>query len=115
MKNPPLRRRTITAAQRGQIIQRVIVDGWTTVAVATSFGVSKRLVDVWVADFRRTGMASLRREPAATIAAEMVQVTVSRRVRAILRKISIGLRRFFARDPLAPPLPLRRSHKNGLR
>jgi transposase-like protein len=108
MKNPPLRRRTITAAQRGQIIQRVIVDGWTTVAVATSFGISKRLVDVWVADFRRTGMASLRREPATTIAAEMVQVTVSRPVRAILRKISTGLRRFFARDPLAPPSPLRR-------
>jgi transposase-like protein len=108
MKNPPSRRRTITAAQRGQIIQLVIVDGWTTVAVATSFGVSKRLVDVWVADFRRTGMASLRREPSATIAAEMVQATVSRPVRSILRKISIGLRRFFARDPLVQPLPLRR-------
>jgi transposase-like protein len=115
MKKPPLRRRTITAAQRGQIIQRVIVDGWTSAAVETSFGVSKRLVDIWVADFRRTGMASLRREPAATIAAEMVQVTVSRPLRAILGKISIGLRRFFAMDPLAQPLPLRRSDKNGPR
>jgi transposase-like protein len=115
MKKPPLRRRTIIAAQRGQIIQRVIVDGWTSAAVETSFGVSKRLVDVWVADFRRTGMASLRREPAATIAAEMVQVTVSRLLRAILGKISIGLRRFFAMDPLAQPLPLRRSDKNGPR
>jgi transposase-like protein len=115
MKNPPLRPRTITAAQRRQIIQRVIVDGSTTAAVATSFGVSKRLVDVWVADFRRTGMASLRREPAATITAEMVQVTLSRPVQAIFRKISISLRRFFAMDPIAQPLPLRRSNKNGPR
>jgi transposase-like protein len=113
MKNPPPHRLTITAARRGQIIQRVIVDGWTTAAVAASFGVSKRLVDVWVADFRRSGMASLRRESAATIAAEMVQVMVSRPVQAILRKISNCRRRLSAIDPVVQPLLLRPSNKDG--
>jgi hypothetical protein len=113
MKNPPLRRRTITIAQRGQIIQRVIVDGWTSAAVAASFGVPKRLVDVWVADFRLHGMASLRRESGTTIAAEMVWLTMSRLMRAFLRKISTGLRRLVAIDPLAQPLSLQRSNKDG--
>jgi hypothetical protein len=115
MKNPPFRRRTITVAQRGQIIQRVIVDGWTCAAAAASFGVPTRLVEVWLADFRRNGMASLRSEPGKTIAGEVVQLMVSRPARAAVRKISIGLRRFFATDPLVQPLPLCRSNKDGPR
>jgi transposase-like protein len=112
MKNPPTPRRTVTIAQRGQIIQRVIVDGWTSDAVAASFGVPKRLVDVWVADFRRNGMASLRRATGRTTAAEIVQLTVSGPVRAIGRKLSIGLRRFFSIEPPIQPLPLSRSNKD---
>jgi len=61
MKNPDFRRRTISVAQRGQIVQRVIVDHWTS-DEAAAFGVRRRLVDVWVADFRRHGMASLRED-----------------------------------------------------
>jgi transposase-like protein len=115
MKTPLLRRPTITVAQRGQIIQRVIVDGWSSAAAAEAFGVPTRLVDVWVADFRQDGMASLRRGPATTLAAEMVQLTVMRPIRAILRKIPTGPRRFSAMDPLARPLLLRRSIKGGPR
>jgi hypothetical protein len=99
----------------GQIIQRVIVDGWTSAAVAAHFGVPERLVDVWVADFRRHGMASLRREPGRTIAAAMAQATIVLPMRAVLRKVSIGLRRFFAIDPVIQPSPLRRSNSDGSR
>lgn len=115
MKNPPLHRRKITVAQRGQIIQRVIVDGWTSAAVAASFGLPKRVVDVWVADFRRHGMASLRRDSGQTIAAEMVELAVSGPARTILRRISIGLRRFFVADAFVQPMPLRRSHDDAPR
>jgi transposase-like protein len=115
MKNHPSQRSAITAAQRGQIIQRVIVDGWTSAAAASSFGVSKRLVDIWVADFRRNGMASLRREPGRTAAATILQLTVARPLRAILRKMSSGLRRPFAVEPIVQPLPLRRSNEDGPR
>ena len=116
MKNAPTRPRTITIAQRGQIIQRVIVDGWTTTAAAATFGVPERLVTAWVADYRRHGMASLRHDPHKTIVAETVRLTVLRPVRAILRKITIVVRRFFAIDPLVQPSPLRRlndDHRGG--
>lgn len=113
MKNHMSRRPAITIAKRGQIIQRVLVDGWTSGAVAQSFDVPERLVDLWVADYRRDGMASLRHKPRKTIAAEIVHVTVWRPLCAIHRKISIGLRRLFAMDDRVPPLPLRRSNKDG--
>jgi transposase-like protein len=109
-EEPPLYRPAISIAQRGQIVQRVIVDGWTSAAVASSFGVPKRLVDVWVADFRRNGMASLRREPGRTIASTILQLTV---VRTVFRKMSIGLRRPLAIEPIVQTLPLRRSNKDG--
>jgi transposase-like protein len=113
--NPALRRRTISIAQRGQIVQRVIVDGWTSVEVAAAFGVPRRLVDVWVADFRRYGMASLRQDAGRTVAGEMIHRTVSRPARAMLHKILTGLRGSLAAEPLVEPLPLRHSNKDGLR
>jgi transposase-like protein len=113
MKNPSSGRRAITIAQRGQIIQRVLVDGWTSAAAAQSFGVPERLVDLWVADYRRDGMASLRHKPGKTIAAEIVLVTFSRPLRAVLRRISIALRRCFTIEPHVQPLPLHRSTKDG--
>jgi transposase-like protein len=113
--NPALRRRTISIAQRGQIVQRVIVDGWTSVEVAAAFGVSRSLVDVWVADFRRYGMASLRQDAGRTIAAEMIQLTMWRPVRAILRKVLIRFRGSLAAETPVQPLPLRHSNKEGFR
>jgi transposase-like protein len=107
--------RTISPARRGQIVQRVIVDGWTTADIATSYGVPEHLVDLWVEDFRRNGMASLRQEPGRSIAAEIEQLTIWRPIRANLRKVAIALRCFVTVDPQAKPLPLCRSHKDGPR
>lgn len=115
MKKTEPRRRIISVAQRGQIVQRVIVDGWASAEVATAFGVPSRVVEVWVADFRRHGMASLRQDPGGTIAAEMIRFTVWRPVRAMWRKVLIGLCGSLAPEPLVQPLPLRHSNKDGPR
>ena len=56
-----------TAAQRGQIVQRVLVDGWSAAQAAAAFGVSEWRVVQWVAAYRRHGMASLRDETAAEL------------------------------------------------
>ena len=55
-------RRTVTAAQRGQIIQRVLVAGWTAPQAAAA-RVEAKAVAAWVAAYRRDGMASLYRDP----------------------------------------------------
>ena len=116
MKNTELRGRTISVAQRGQIVQRVIVDGWTSAEAAAAFGVPRRIVEVWVTDFSRHGMASLRQDPGRTIAAEVVHSTVWRPVRAMWRKLLIGLRGSLTPEPpLVQPLPLRHSNKDGPR
>jgi transposase-like protein len=116
MKNTELSRRTISVAQRGQIVQRVIVDGWTSVEVAAAFGVPKRLVEVWVTDFRRHGMASLRQDPGRTIATEMIRrFTVWRPVRAMWRKLLMGFHGSLTPEPPVQPLPLRHSNKDGPR
>jgi hypothetical protein len=109
MKNTESRRRIISVAQRGQIVQRVIVDGWTSAEAAAAFGVPRRIVEVWVADFRRHGMASLRQEPGRTIAAKMIRSTVWRPVQVMWRKVLGSL----APEPFVQPLPLRHSNKDG--
>jgi hypothetical protein len=113
MKNTSTRTRAITAARRALIIQRVIVDGWTSGKAACTFDVPERLIDAWVVEYRRHGMASLRGGPSRTPAAKIVQLTVSRPIQASFRGISIRLRRFFVKDPLVQPLPLRRSGDDG--
>jgi transposase-like protein len=60
MNNESAIRRTLTVAQRAQIIQRVLVDDWSPAQAAKSSGVEERQVARWVADYRRRGMASLR-------------------------------------------------------
>ena len=100
--------RTITLARRALIVQRVLVDGWTSAEAAAAFGVSERQVDVWVADYRRYGMTSLRRAPGNTLAAEIVRLTILRPMRGIASRIASGLRRLLLRERLAEPLPLQR-------
>ena len=63
MKQVSKKARTLTKVQQGQIIQRVLVDGWSTAAAAAAFDIETRLVKTWVADYRRHGMASLYRPP----------------------------------------------------
>jgi hypothetical protein len=115
MKNPEFHRRTISVAQRGQIVQRVIVDHWTSDEAAAAFGVPRRLVELWVADFRRYGMASLRQDYRRTLAAGMMQLAIWRPLRAALRRFSGGLRGSFGGAPPVRPLPLRQSNKDGPR
>jgi transposase-like protein len=114
MKDTSAWRRPITAAQRGHIVQRVIVDGWTSAEAAASFGVSERAVNAWVADYRRHGMTSLRRAPDKTIAAMFVQLLVLQPAQAALRRVAIGLRRVFARENCTlQPVPLCRSNTDN--
>ena len=98
------KRRAITAAQRGQIVQRVIVDGWSTAEVAVAFEVEERLVAAWVAAYRRDGMASLRHTPSTNFAGAGAGHWLWRRLRDRLRRIGS---RLFPAHPPAAPAPLR--------
>jgi hypothetical protein len=100
----------LTAAQRGQIVQRIIVDGWSTAAAARAAAVPERLVAAWVADFRRRGMASLRHRPSRTVAGEIAQLRFLRLPRGFFRRIGSSLRWLFAADRTVSPSPIRRSH-----
>jgi transposase-like protein len=100
----------LTPAQRGQIVQCIIVDGWSSAEAAAAAGVPERLVDAWVADYRRDGMASLRHVPRKTVAAEILRLWLGRPVRAVSRAVSIGLRQLFTREHPTSPSPLNRSN-----
>src|SRR5216110_1276384 len=52
----------VAAVKRAQIIQRVLVDGWSPAQTAAVFAVPERRIARWVEDYRRRGMASLRDE-----------------------------------------------------
>ena len=108
MNNAYLPHRTITVARRALIVQRVLVDGWTSAEAATAFGVSQRQVDVWVADFRRSGMTSLRRAPGKTLAVQILRFVIDRPIRGAARVIANGFRRLFVHERLPQPSPLRR-------
>jgi transposase-like protein len=101
----------MTMARRALIVQRVLVDGWTSAKAASVFGVSRRLVDVWVADYRRHGMASLRRSAGETLASEIVQLTISQPIQGFAGRIAAAIRRLFVRNRAHELLRLRRSHE----
>ncbi len=109
MKNGSRVRVDLTAAQRGQIVQRVMVEGWTSAEAAAAFGIRERLVAAWVADYRRYGMASLRDRPGKSIAAEVIRLRLVHPVRAACHSIATGLRSALADKRPAAPSPLRRS------
>jgi transposase-like protein len=79
--------RDITPAQRGQIIQHVLVDGWSPTQVAAAYDISERDVERWVAVYRRHGMASLRSESAA----DGPPRRWKRRLRAFVARVSVVL------------------------
>ena len=108
MNTAPNRSRAITTARRALIVQRVLVDGWSSAEAAAAVGISERLVDVWVTDYRRHGMTSLRRPAGESLAGEFVQRTISQPVRALASRIASGLRRFSRRDRIPERLPLGR-------
>ena len=108
MNTAPNRSRAITTARRALIVQRVLVDGWSSAEAAAAVGVSERLVDVWVTDYRRHGMTSLRRPVGESLVGEFVQRTISQPVRALASRIASGLRWLFRRGRVPERLPLGR-------
>jgi leucine-zipper of insertion element IS481 len=108
MNNAYAPHRKMTVARRALIVQRVLVDGWASAEVAAAFGVSECQVDVWVADFRRSGMTSLRRAPRKTLTVEILRFGIGRPIRGAARVIANGFRRLFVHQRLPQPLPLRR-------
>jgi hypothetical protein len=107
MKGPPPPPNALTIAQRGQIVQRVLVEGWTTADAAAVAGVPERLVAAWVADYRRHGMASLRHRPGKSVAAEIVQLRLLLPVCLALRGIAAFFRLRAGGARAAPPAPIR--------
>ena len=95
----------IAAAQRGQIVQRVLVDGWSTAQAAAVFGLQERRIARWVADYRRHGMASLREDDAA----EGLWQRWIRPLRGAVARCYGGLRRGFGLVEPAPCIELRRT------
>jgi hypothetical protein len=108
MNNAYAPHRTMTAARRALIVQRVLVDGWTSAEAAAGFAVSEHQVDIWVADFRRSGMTSLRRAPGKTLVVEIVRLAIGRPIRGATRRITNGFRRLLVHERLPQPLQLRR-------
>src|SRR5437660_2975056 len=106
--------RAITVARRALIIQRVLVEEWTSAKAAATFGVSERQVEDWVADYRRRGMASLRRDGGKAITGRLAQLRVLRPVCEAALGMARGLRRILEPQPPVRPLPLRRSNEDRL-
>ena len=102
------RSRAITTARRALIVQRVLVDGWSSAEAAATVGVSRRLVDVWVTDYRRHGMASLRRPARESLVGEIVELTITQPARGLASRIASGLRQLLGRDRVPQRLPLGR-------
>src|ERR1700741_3666927 len=100
--------RTMTVARGALIVQHVLVDGETNAEAAAAVGMSERQVDVWVADFRRSGMTSLRRAPGRTLAVQILRFVIDRPIRGAARVIANGFRRLFVHERLSQPSPLRR-------
>jgi transposase-like protein len=107
MRHSTKGRQAISAARRGQIVQRVIVDGWTNARAAAAFDLPQRLVEVWVADYRRRGMASLRHAPRRSVAAEIIALRLLRPVAALLHRTRQSWRRLVVHRRQAEPAPLR--------
>ena len=114
MSKAPFGSPKITAPRRALIIQRVLVDGWTSAKVAAAFDVSERQVNAWVADYRRYGMASLRQSAGGPLTAKIIRLTVSRPVREAALRMAIALHRLLAGEPPPQPLLLRRAKDDGI-
>ena len=95
----------VAAVKRAQIIQRVLVDGWSPAQTAAVFAVPERRIARWVEDYRRRGMASLREDEAT----ERVHLRWLRRIYTAVSRCIGGLRRGFGLVEPAPCVVLRRT------
>ena len=103
--------RGIAAVRRGQIIQRILVDGWSPAEAAAFFGVEERQVVQWVAAYRRDGMASLRGD----LASERAPSRWARRLRVMMTRIFTGRRGGDGHPGPATCVALRRRDGRGAR
>ena len=99
---------SIGPAQRGQIIQRIIVDGWSVAAAASALHVPERLVEAWLVDYRRHGMQSLRHTPRKSVTAEMVRLKLGEPLLTALHLARSLLHPSHRRASRVEPLPPRR-------
>jgi transposase-like protein len=100
----------ITPVQKGQIIQRVLVDRWSIAAAAAAFNIEKRFVAAWVADYRRHGMASLRNTPSRSLTAEIFRLRLAQPLALAWRRLAGSVRRVFVCEPAAQSSPPRHLH-----
>ena len=103
---------TIAAARRGQIVQRVLVDGWSVRQAAGAFGIDERCVARWVSAYRRRGMASLRCDDTAP---ERAWRRIIQFIRPLLPQAFGSMRQLIGRSPPAPCVVLRRSRDDAQR
>src|SRR5438552_2951991 len=95
----------VAAVKRAQIIQRVLVDGWSPAQTAAVFAVPERRIARWVEDYRRRGMASLRDE----VPGERVHQRWLHALTGAVSRCYAGLRRGFGLVEPAPCVVLRRT------
>jgi hypothetical protein len=95
----------MAAAQRGQIVQRVLVDGWTVRQAASAFEIDERCVARWVVAYRRRGMASLRCDDTAP---ERAWRRIVLFMRPLLPRAFGSMRELVRRPEPAPCVVLRR-------
>ncbi|MBV9829688.1 MAG: helix-turn-helix domain-containing protein [Alphaproteobacteria bacterium] len=106
-----VRQREISAATRGQIIQRVLVDGWSPSHAAQFLGIDERRVKRWVRQFRRQGMASLRGD----LAAEKLPRRWVAWLRSRAARLVAGLRSEARKPQPASCVVLRRTGEESIR
>ncbi|HEX3953325.1 MAG TPA: helix-turn-helix domain-containing protein [Stellaceae bacterium] len=104
MDNVGRKRRDVTSARRGQIIQRIIVEGWSTAQAAAVFGLKERQVARWVAAYRRRGMASLREQ-----STEPLLLRWARRLQSVVGRELIAWRHRLGHIEAAPCVQLQRT------
>src|SRR5436190_22218802 len=101
----------VAAVKRAQIIQRVLVDGWSPAQTAAVFAVPERRIARWVEDYRRRGMASLRDEAPG----ERVHQRWLHALTGAVSRCYAGLRRGFGLVEPAPCVVLRRTERQAAR
>ena len=112
--------RHISPAQRGIIVQRVLIDGWSLAEAAASSGIAESRVADWLAAYRRRGMASLREDAAIERPPRrwlwLLRITLLRITGARGRPDgssgrAVQLLRRDGKNPERPPGDDRRSHR----
>jgi hypothetical protein len=96
MRTNSVQKRGLAAATRGLIVQRVLVDRCTPEQAGAPFGIDGEIVALWVAAYRRHGMAALRDEAG-------IKWTVQRWLGDLIARLTTRRRRDAAEPGTARP------------